>query len=166
MTDTYVGQSKARKTLLNRTFAGLPLEDAKAEMYVVVTPADIRKAQRQDPEHCVFAEACRRSMQAKSVVFLRTHAYVDVPTGAGERKVLRFSLPPATRKFIADYDSEGVTDVSTFTLKPPLKSDRLGKRRANKGPGSHSKPAGKNADTLTLNGVRLGSGQYRHFARG
>lgn len=163
--NAFVGQSAERKELLNRTFAGLPIEDATAEMYVCVTPADIEAGNPRDPQHCVFAEACRRTLNAEAVVFLRTFAYVDVPTGPGTRKVLRFQIPSPARKFIANYDADGSATVGTFTLKPPPSTDRLGeRRRESKGPGGHAKKVGRNADALTVRGVRLGNPSVYHSA--
>jgi hypothetical protein len=169
----FQGQSKERREVLTTTFAGLPMFDATTETAIVVVDEDILGARPGDPQNCLFALACKRALRSQQVVFLRTRAYIDVPVSpseaariGSERKILRYQIPPAARRQIENLDSGGSVEMGLFILKPPSKGERLGvQRRPSKGPGGHRKPNGRNVDSLTLTGVRNGSGRYQIFAR-
>lgn len=171
--DRFVGQSKARKKVLMHMFEGWPLEDSDADMLIVVVQDDIDGCTPGDPENCIFACSAKRAMGSSRAVFLRAYAYIQVPCTKAEakklgydNKVLRFTIPKAARDQIVALDTGGQVDTGTFRLTAPTRSERLGQpRRASRGPGGHKRPNNRNVDSLTLRGVRNGSGKYHRYAR-
>lgn len=112
-----------------RYFEGLPVIDAKDNLRVFVTAQDIRRAKPNDPEHCVYAEACRRLFGATKIVFLRTKAYVDLPDESGRRFVNRFEIHRYVREQIIRFDQTGEAAPGGFLLSAPSPSQTLNAQR-------------------------------------
>lgn len=119
------GRHKDHTEAIERFWKGLPVEDAKTPLRVIVKPADIETAQRKDPEHCVFANACKRLFDSSAVVFLRSYAYVDLPNEKGERIVNRFRLERDARAYIKHFDKTGLAGPGGFLLSAPPPSQTL-----------------------------------------
>ena len=123
------GRSTAHQTALVRTFGGLEVRDAKADLRIPVTAEDVAHAERRNPERCVFAMACHRHFGSSAAVFFKTYAYVDIKGEDGTRHVERFIVNGAAQKLIAAFDSigpEGVpTDDRWLVLKAPNPSRSL-----------------------------------------
>jgi hypothetical protein len=154
-----------------RYFEGLPVVDAKDNLRVFVTAADIRKAKPQDPEHCVYAEACRRLFGATKIVFLRTKAYVDLPDETGRRFVNRFEIGRDVREKIIHFDQTGEGAEGGFLLSRPAPSQKLDAQREygrnwrndteRQSKGQRAQMSGVRVVSATLHGVRDGRGMVQ-----
>jgi hypothetical protein len=115
-----IGKTAAHHKLLKRLFNGLKVEDAKKEMLVNVIAADIKRAKRGDPLNCVFARACERMFGSHNVAFFRNYAYVEK-----DHKVIRHSLPQATRDSVMMWDKAGKAEPGGYLLRPPPPAETL-----------------------------------------
>lgn len=110
----------------------LPIFDARANLIIPVTVADITKAVALDPNHCAIAEACRRMFGSTRVMIFRGGiCYVDLihpevePVGEGvddRHAMMRFKADLRSRRLIAEFDRTGVVRTCTITLNPPPRS--------------------------------------------
>jgi hypothetical protein len=108
-----------------RSSAGIPIVDAKNALRVFINADDIKTAVRKDPAHCAFSNACRRLFGSHSVVFFRTLAYVELPSGKRGRRIERFTLTDETRRLIVAFDRRGKISEDGYALLPPSKSMTL-----------------------------------------
>jgi hypothetical protein len=116
--------------LTQRIWGDTPIVDAKNELRIVVQACDVQGAKRKDPEHCVFARACRRMFGAKKILFYKQVAYVEIPNTNGTKRVERFLLSKDVRKSIQQFDRDGSTlPNGGFVLQPPHASQTLGSRQ-------------------------------------
>ncbi len=114
---------------IRRIWGDLPVADATFNMPIFVLEEDVRGASKKDPQHCVFARACRRAFHSEHVLFWRTVAYLDLPGTDGKRTVFRFNLSDEARKTIADFDmNKPVLPEQGVMLCAPLPSVTLGKK--------------------------------------
>lgn len=178
---THGPRSREQTAALVRIFGELPVVDADADFLVCPKHEDIEKAVPSDPEHCVFAECCRRTYDSKSVVFFHRIAYVDLPQPDGSRAVVRYELPDKTRMLIEDFDRNNTVHPGGYLLKAPAPHKRLDAMRENKAENRSRKrqaiitgevsdsvesatpKANGRKKSITI-GVRNGSGRV-HFAR-
>lgn len=169
------GRSKAQAEVLGRFFEGLPVKDAQKPLLIVADKRDARGAVPGDPHQCVIARACGRLFNSSALVILRWAAYVDLPNEKGERELLRFHVPPPTRRAIVEFDKTGVFPPGGFELRPFCKSLKLDasrqrdkRRRTAILKGAHKPRASRrqpeHEDILTLEGVRSGTGMV-HFTK-
>lgn len=121
------GRSREQLDALDRFFHDMPVIDARGHLRLFVTQEDIAEARRRDPEHCVFANACRRLFGSSAILFFRTIAYVDLPDENNVRSVERFYMTPRTQKRIAEFDKTGVAPPGGFLLNKPSTSRTLEK---------------------------------------
>lgn len=105
------GRSAEQHAALTRTFSGLEVRDAKADLRIPVNAEDVARAERKNPERCVFAIACQRHFGSTAAVFFKTFAYVDIKGEDGVRHVERFVVNGAARKLIAQFDKAGPEGV-------------------------------------------------------
>ena len=159
-----------------RYFNGLPVIDAKDSLRIFVNARDIRAATAKDPEHCVYAQACRRLFGSTTIVFLRTKAYIDLPDEKGRRFVNRFEINRAVREQITHFDLTGEAAEGGFLLSAPAPSQTLDaqreygrtKRDPSHVPQSEAKRRatidGSRVISATLVGVRDGRGMV-HFRK-
>lgn len=182
-------RERSQQTVLDRTFKGLPVEDATEDFFIVPDQGlDIDQATRRDPENCAFALACKRLYGSTAVVFFRTTAYVDLPDENNKRTVKRFYLPNPTKRLIADLDRGKKVSTAGFKLLAPTPSQTLEgmreqqrRHRARKPlidgqaeeivgtVGQAAKPRAKSPRRTprasSLDGVRSGTGLV-HFSQG
>jgi hypothetical protein len=119
------------KAEINRIWGDTPVVDAENDLRVIIQPCDVAKATPKDPSCCVFAQACKRAMGSKKVLFLRTVAYVELPNESGDIRVERFFLPPEMKSLIADFDKgKEVLPKAGFMMIAPKPSQKLDKMRA------------------------------------
>lgn len=109
-----------------RLWGDAPVVDAGHELRVIIQPCDVASATVKDPGCCVFAQACKRSLGARKVLFLRTVAYVELPNADGTMRVERFELPKIMRELISNFDQgKDVLPKAGFVMKPPTPANRL-----------------------------------------
>lgn len=166
-----VAANRDRDEAIARMWGGLPVVDAKAELYVVVAEEDSAAAVQGDPTECAFAQACRRMYQSQAVMFYTTVAYVDLPDEKGKRKVFRFCMPAGARRLIERFDRTGEAPPGGFRLIAPKPSITFeGKARKNQvqrkrrreallqGIKLPTRPkAGTRTEPLTINGGKDGT---------
>jgi hypothetical protein len=159
-------------------FGALEIVEAKTDFVVYVTAEEHETGVRGDPNRCMFSNACKRAFGSKGVLFYPTIAYVDMvdPRDSSRRIVMRFQLPPETRKQLEDFDA-GIGDFqeASFILKAVRPSERLAakaKRSRQRKRAQQLSPAERTAAkseaatkghqtrrTKALMGIRSGSGQ-------
>ena len=111
---------------LKRLWGECEVIDATANLRVMILPQDVKRARRKDPENCVFAEACKRTFQAKKLLFYRSCAYVELPDEFGKKRVERFVMDTSMRSLVAAFDrGETIIPEAGFLLKAPPSSRRL-----------------------------------------
>lgn len=156
-----------------RYFDGLPVIDATENLRIFVDAADISKAERLNPNNCIFARACKRLYGSRAIVFLRTKAYVDLPDANGVRQINRFVIPRHTQAKIIKFDQTGQGAEGGFLLNAPPPSQTMEKMKeysrnwkervaAGHEPRRRAQVKGVNVRVGTLEGVRDGRGMV-HF---
>lgn len=166
---------------IERLWGGMPVRDARKDLRIVPTRADVRTAKRGDPEQCVFSQACRRQFGSSQVMFLRGVAYIDLPQEDGSRVVERFLVPPAMRELIVNFDKGSSVPVAGFMLNRPSRCMTLhgkrirharwrmaaastSKRPQIRGSRVGERGVGKYSDPLIVLGVRHGTGRVHFIA--
>jgi len=109
-----------------RLWGDVPVMDAKKDLRVFIKPCDLEGATRKDPAHCVFARACKRTFDARKILFYRQVAYVELPGEDGQRRVERFIMSESMTALVKDFD-EGRTTIpeAGFLLSAPTPSQTL-----------------------------------------
>lgn len=158
-----------RHTILKGYFGNIPVIDAKENLLVIPNGTDVKRAKRGDPSNCALSQACKRAYNSKAVLFLRSQAYIDLPSSHGNRRIYRFTLGRETREAIAEFDKTGTFPEKGFRLAAPSAGKRMKALRAyfrkyakavKNGTRKPKKRAGsrKSRVMLSLQGVRDGSG--------
>ena len=159
-----------RLTKIQRYWGDLPVVDAKDRLRIMPCAEDIEGATRRDPSMCAMAMACRRMFHSKNVLFLRTVAYVEVPSPVpGKRIVERFFLNKHAREQIAEFDKSGKFDPAGYILHAPHKAGKLDSKRKNNIKYRARVLAGKAGtrhNPKMITGVRDGTGHVRMMIAG
>jgi hypothetical protein len=150
---------------IKRMWGNLPIVDAKEPLVISVEQEDIESAVPQDPENCALSQACKRLYESRYVMFLRSKAYIDLPTRTGKRQIERFTLSQETSEAIKIFDLTGKSPEAGFKLLAPSPTDRLGARSAEIKHRNERGAYGPRRDPLTLAGVRNGSGAPMKFIK-
>lgn len=121
------GRSGVQQSYLDRTFGDLSIVDAKNDLRIPITRSALKNSKRKDPEHCMFAEACKEILDSSAAIFFKTTAYVDVVGKDGVRRVERFTLSPQMREMIERFDrgQKVVADDSWLVLAAPKTGRQL-----------------------------------------
>jgi len=129
-TKKVLGGSQKSLNEIQRVWGDIDVVDAKKDLRVFIQPEDVKRATRQDPGCCVFAEACKRQFSATKVLFWRSIAYVELPGPDGSRRVERFTLSPEMRDLIENFDKGNAVGTDAgFELKRPRPSTTLAASR-------------------------------------
>jgi len=104
---------------------GRAVVDAKKPVSIEIVPNDIAKASRKDPNDCVIARACRRSMHAHEVRIHLSRVYVRRTSNSQWE---RYLLPPRAKQEIIAFDRGGSFEPISFDLYAPTPSHKLGAR--------------------------------------
>lgn len=116
---------------------GLPVSDAKRDLVLHITAADIKDGARRDGDYCVAANAlCRQEGFATARVH-KTATYVYLKNG----NVLRYETPGSLYMEIMIYDRGGKMEPGDHILRAPRGSNRLGHHHKPRGP--HATKTGK-----------------------
>jgi hypothetical protein len=117
---------------------GLEIVDAKTSRAIEIVQKDIDQGRRQDPEHCVFANACRRK-GIKEAYFFRDRAYLREG-----KKLVKYIIPMRIQKEIVAFDRGGTVIPNSFHLAAPSPSQRRGSvKKYNKKYSGKKKTKGK-----------------------
>jgi hypothetical protein len=127
--------AKGRKLAINNanevlrtTFNGLPIVDAEADFSLIVRNTEVKaaKGMERDASNCILAKACAKQVGATIVAFLRTVAYLELPDGKGNKRVVRYMLDEDSQAIVKAFDrGKAVRGEVMVTLKAPRASDKL-----------------------------------------
>lgn len=113
---------------VRREFGGMPVEDAKVDLSLVVNSEEVRAAagHEKDPENCILARACRRQLRSSKLLFFRSVAFVHHPGDDGVDRVYRYKIGRAARAIIEAFDrKKKVTGNVMVTLEAPKGSNKI-----------------------------------------
>lgn len=110
------GRSHEQIDLLKRTYQGMEVRDAPANVVIHVTPDDLVGAVPSHLGDCVFAKTCRRMFNSGVLVFMATTAYLDMEDEDGVWRVFRFEVSMKMREAIKKFDEGGRPETGTYTL--------------------------------------------------
>jgi hypothetical protein len=113
------GTTKEQDAVLHRVFGNLTRRDAKQNLRVIVTDADIKIAVRVDPCNCAIAKACHRMFNSTAAVIFHTIAYVDLIDDKSKRWLERFVVSRSAKRAIELFDKTGKADPAGFILRAP-----------------------------------------------
>ena len=119
------GKTATHHKILKRFFGGLPVVDSKQELRVFANDSDVDEATPKDPQHCVFANACRRQFGSHKVAFFKHIAYVELPDNKGNKRIERFTLPNVTTRSIIEFDKTGKANPGGYFLRSPVGTKTL-----------------------------------------
>lgn len=92
---------------------GIPVQDSKEHMRVVVTMADVVLAKKADSKHCALARATMRLPRVNAAYFFRSLAFIEYPDA-----MVKYQLPISVQKEIVSFDRAGVFAEGTYQLAP------------------------------------------------
>lgn len=95
---------------------GVPVIDADAPLTITILPEDVITSDRQEPNNCVMARACRRALHCEEVRVHLSRVFVKMWRS---KQWVRYDTPAALRTEIVSWDRGGAFDPGTFILKPP-----------------------------------------------
>jgi hypothetical protein len=104
---------------------GLPVIDARKPLQLHITPGDINRADIKEPHNCAVARACKRELHVIEARIHLSRVYLKTNKGSWTR----YFTPDALRAEIIAFDRGGSFEPGEFTLKVPIPSKKLGKRR-------------------------------------
>lgn len=109
--------------------ANLPIRDARKDLVLHITEADIKGAQRKKNGECAAAHAlCRQEHFRRAKVF-KTKTYVEMKDG----RWLRYCTPGSLYTELMIFDRGGRMEAGDFILRAPKGIEKLG---------AHTKPRG------------------------
>lgn len=165
--------SGQQQEAFEKYFAGMPLKEAEADLYIHITAEEAVGGAPGDPENCAIAMSCRRVFGSTAVVIMRSIAYVDL-----EGTVYRFQVPKATlEKIIRPIDAGLTAEPGMYRLKKPGVNKTLeqqhvrnAKRDARlKAQGKPTRPVKRYPPRFVMAGhpgfLRNGSGHIRKVAQ-
>lgn len=107
------------------------IADAREKIVLQPMACDVKGAKRHNSQQCVIAKALKRVYKPQAVAVGRSLAYAVF-----DGLAVRFSLPPASRKMVEEFDQRGRARSAPIELNAISRSWRLGN------PGNYGK--GKN----------------------
>lgn len=150
----------------------LKLVDATEDLKIEVTEDDIKRGKPHDLGGCAFALACKEKFDSRKVQFMHHRAYLDLPTEYDSstrtvlRRVERYTLPTATRRFVERFDQGKKVSAGLYLLRAPAVSQRLDtiqKRRKNMKPSGKPHPR-KTVKVRASGFIRSGTGVVKSKA--
>ena len=116
-----MSNSKIKRYAIN----GMQVLDAIHSLRVVVTPGDIHKGIRHDPDWCPLSIACRRIFDGYTTHVFKTVAIIELPDEQGNPVLYRHMLDKHAQNFIINFDRGKKVKPGQFILRKPIKSQRL-----------------------------------------
>lgn len=102
---------------------GLPVVNGKGKILLKITKGDISRADRKQPDQCVIARCCRRSLKVKEARIHLGRVYLR----RDDRQWERYITSPAMRTEIVAFDRGGSFEPGDFLILPPAPSKAVGK---------------------------------------
>lgn len=88
--------------------------DAKEDLEVTVTIADIKHSKQKDMNGCAMALACKRELEPDLVVASRAQLYVIT-----KHKAIRYTLSEAVRREITSFDRGAAFTPGDYVIRAP-----------------------------------------------
>jgi hypothetical protein len=102
----------------------LPVFDAKVDQELHTTRRDVRISTPGDSRACAAVQTCYRQLKATDAVIYRSVAFIRLQ---GNDHYNRWMVPTSLRSQLSVIDQGGKFFPTTYRLKAPPKSKRLGK---------------------------------------
>ena len=100
------------------------IKDAKSPITIFINQRDIDKGRPSSPMKCTAAQCLQRAIGSKKVAMFNSTAYVQMPA---ENSITRFIVPALLKeKVVVPQDTGGEPVSGVYTLRPPIKTQRLG----------------------------------------
>jgi hypothetical protein len=128
---------------------GLPVKDAKKGIFLHITSADVKGADKKHPESCAAAKACEREYNIDEVRIHLSRVYLR----KGKRWT-RYLTSKPLRQEIITFDRGGRFAPGEYALTKPQPTKRLGVQMA--GNSSGKKGAKKRMPPTVVTDVRHG----------
>lgn len=111
---------------------GLPVIDAKRDVTLHISKADVSKASIKAPNSCAIAQSCLNKKGVKEARIHLSRAYLRM----NDNNWVRFIVPASARSEIVAFDRGGTFSPGNYVLSAPPPSARLGdtERKRNTGP--------------------------------
>lgn len=106
-------------------FGDIPVKEARTDLPIQPSKLDIKRAKKNDPRCCIFANTCKRMYGSELVLFFKRYSYVDMLDPNGRRVVYRYENPENVRSAIVNFDNKTVAQLGDFTIRAPAKSRTL-----------------------------------------
>jgi hypothetical protein len=123
--------------------------NAKTKVEIEVPPQLTKSTRRKNAYHCVFAEACTRSLHVEEAIIHLSTAYLRFK---GERVFRRYRVQMRLRDQIISFDRFGVFDPGIYTLGTIQPSHRASGER--QGSDKAGKSGQKRRGGVKIKGVR------------
>jgi hypothetical protein len=114
---------------------GLKVVNSKKSMKISITPADVKKAKRKDPECCVIAQNCLARDGVKDAKIHLSRAYLRL----NGKEWVRFMVPRNLRQEIIAFDRGGRFAPGEYVLykvQPSHANDKRTHKRTKKAKGT------------------------------
>ncbi len=92
---------------------GIPVQDSKEHVKVVVTMSDVVLAKKANSKHCALARATMRLPGVNAAYFFQSCAFIEYPNA-----MVKYQLPASAQKEIVSFDRAGVFAEGTYQLSP------------------------------------------------
>lgn len=106
-------------------FRGLPIEEAKASMYVQPNQQDIKNATQEAPDNCAYARCLKRVLDCGNVYVFKTIAYIESLNEAGTRVMRRYMVKSYARDYLLRFDHGEKVSPGGFVFHRPNRSVTL-----------------------------------------
>lgn len=92
---------------------GIPMQDGKNHVKIVVTDDDIVRAKKANSKHCALARAALRLPEVNAAYFFRSVAFIEYPD-----RMVKYVLPMSVQKEIVSFDRARVFAPGVYQLSP------------------------------------------------
>jgi hypothetical protein len=98
---------------------GKTVHDAKRQLTIAVTKADVGKSKRKDPSGCAVAVAVKRATHAHKVLIHKSRAYVQMKPDA---EWSRYEVGTDILSELVSFDRGAGFQADDYVLRPPRPS--------------------------------------------
>jgi hypothetical protein len=113
----------------SRFYNGIPVRDARADMFVQPLSEDIQQAVQGDPENCAYARCIKRTMHSQTVFIYKNVAYIQTLDEDGNPLIQRWIISQRARRYIKAFDQGETIREGGFWFQAPRGSKTLSYHR-------------------------------------
>jgi hypothetical protein len=110
---------------LKRTFKGMPVKEARANILLQPSVADIKGATQESPTNCAFARFIKRTYDTPTVYVFKTRCFIQTLDETGAPMLERFVVRTYAREYVIKFDGGQKVDPGGFVLYAPKPSQTL-----------------------------------------